>query len=296
MANGTKQPIVFISYSHLDEPDPLLKPGSEQWLSYVRSHLAPATAHGELELWDDRRIDGGGNWRTDIEDALNRCAVCVFLVSRHSLSSRFILDVEMKRMLERHYAGGAHLYPIVITSVDLGAAPWLLKLNLKPTNATSLELYDIGPRNKVMSELAAEIRQIIERTAADAATEQQIRRLQDRQETTESRLRTIQVVIKALVTEFEYEKLRSLAGDGPFMVQFHNSMISELNRLDAIRYVRPKPGYGIESIRDRDGTDKAFNLKQYAEITSDGLEYLNLRRELLRTTQQENAADRQPPV
>jgi hypothetical protein len=68
------------------------------------------------------------------------------------------------------------------------------------------------------------------------------------------------VVIKALVTEFEYEKLRALAEDRPFMVQFHNSMIEELNRLDAIRYIQPKPGYGIESVRERDGTDKMLRL------------------------------------
>ncbi len=76
----------------------------------------------------------------------------------------------MKRMLERHYAGGAHLYPIVITACDLGAAPWLLKLNLRPTNGTALKLYDEGPRDKIMSDLAAEIRQIIERAAADEET------------------------------------------------------------------------------------------------------------------------------
>jgi hypothetical protein len=60
-------------------------------------------------------------------------------------------------------------------------------------------------------------------------------------------------------------------------------MIAELNRLDAIRYIRLKPGYGIESIRERDRTDKKFDLKQYVEITEDGLEYLNLRAELLST-------------
>ena len=75
--------------------------------------------------------------------------------------------------------------------------------------------------------------------------------------------------------------MRGLAADGPFLVQFHNSMVAELNRLDAIRYVGPKPAYGIESIRERDGTDKKFDLKQYVEITGDGLEYLSLRRELL---------------
>jgi hypothetical protein len=170
MAEESKQPIIFISYSHLDEPDALLDPRADGWLTFVTSHLKPAAVHGKLEVWDDRRIDGGGDWRAEIDEALNRCAVCVLLVSRHSLSSRFILDVEMKRMLERHQHDGTHLYPIVITSVDLGVAPWLRKLNLRPTNGTALELYDPGPRNKVMSDLAAEIRRIIERTVAGRAT------------------------------------------------------------------------------------------------------------------------------
>jgi hypothetical protein len=112
-------------------------------------------------------------------------------------------------------------------------------------------------------------------------THQEVQRLGDRQSATESRLRTIQVVIKGLITEFEYEKLRGLAAPGTFMAQFHNSMVQELNRLDAIRYVRPVPPYGIESIRERDGTDKKFDLKQYIQITEDGSEYLRLRDELL---------------
>jgi tetratricopeptide (TPR) repeat protein len=162
---GLPKPVIFISYSHKDEPDRFLQPGEFQWLSYVKSFLDPAETHGLVKLWDDRRIDGGGDWRAEIDEALEQCAVCVFLVSRYSLSSRFILDVEMKSMLERHHARGAHLYPIVITSTDLGVAPWLRKLNLKPTNGTALDLYDIGPRNKVMADLAAEIRMIVERAA-----------------------------------------------------------------------------------------------------------------------------------
>jgi hypothetical protein len=169
--DGSKHPVIFISYSHLDEPDPLFHPEADQWLTFITSHLRPSAAHGKLELWDDRRIEGGGNWRTEIDAALERCAVCLFLVSRHSLSSRFILDVEMKRILERHQAKGAVIYPIVITAVDLGAATWLRKLNLRPKNGTPLELYRPGQRNKVMSDLAAEIRGIIERNSGDAAPE-----------------------------------------------------------------------------------------------------------------------------
>src|SRR5437016_4934667 len=146
-------PTIFISYSHKDEADPHLEPDGERWLTFVKSHLGPAVAHGHLELWDDRKIEGGGHWLKEIDDALNACAVCIFLVSRHSLTSRFILDVEIRKMLERHYARGAHLYPIVITSCDIDSAEWLKKLNLKPRDGTALELYPPAQRNKVMADL-----------------------------------------------------------------------------------------------------------------------------------------------
>ena len=160
--------------------------------------------------------------------------------------------------------------------------------NLKlPSDLAGIAVSPYRKRDNLSAALSPTCTPIIKAIRAlgfsEQRTQQQIRQLQGRQDTTESRLRTIQIVIKGLVTEFEYEKMRGLAADGPFMVQFHNSMIAELNRLDAIRYVRPKPGYGIESIRARDGTDQKFDLKQYIEITGDGLEYLSLRREMLQS-------------
>ena len=113
---------------------------------------------------------------------------------------------------------------------------------------------------------------------------QNIQRMQGRQEATEERMRTMQVVMKGLVTFFEWQKLQGLAAPGPYAVQFHNSMVQELNRLDAIRYVKPIKIGGIESIRERDGSAAYFDLKEYVEITSDGLEYLKLRGQLLETS------------
>ena len=161
-----------------------------------------------------------------------------------------------------------------------------LDANLKlPSDLAGIAVSPYRKRDNLSAALSPTCTPIIKAIRAlgfsQQRTQEQIRRLENRQETTESRLRTIQIVIKGLVTEFEHEKLRGLATNGPFMVQFHNSMIAELNRLDAIQYVRPKPGYGIESIRKQDGTDKKFDLKQYVEITDNGLEYLSLKRELL---------------
>jgi hypothetical protein len=120
---------------------------------------------------------------------------------------------------------------------------------------------------------------------SDRKTHQNIQALQGRQEATEERLRTMQVLMKAAITEFEWQKLQGLSAPGPFIVRFHNSMIQELNRLDAIRYVRPKQGYGIESIRQRDGSAEEFDLKQYVELTNYGLEYIKLRTDLLKSSE-----------
>jgi hypothetical protein len=106
--------------------------------------------------------------------------------------------------------------------------------------------------------------------------------IKSRQETIESQVHTLQLVVKGLVTEFEYEKLQGLAVNGPFKVRFHNDMYEELKRLDAIRYIQPQPGYGIVSIRERDGRGDEFDLKQYVRITNEGLEYLKLREDLFR--------------
>jgi hypothetical protein len=107
--------------------------------------------------------------------------------------------------------------------------------------------------------------------------------IHDRQNEAESRIHTLQLLVKGLVTEFEYDKLKGLAESSPFMVTFHNDMYEELKRLDAIRYIQPQPGYGLVSIRERDGRADKFDLKQYVQITSEGLEYLRLRAELLQS-------------
>ena len=60
MAAGGAMPVIFISYSHKDEPE---KPGEDEvaWLSYVQSFLTVAVKRGTFEVWVDRHIIGGGD-------------------------------------------------------------------------------------------------------------------------------------------------------------------------------------------------------------------------------------------
>ena len=68
MANGTVQettkPVIFISYSHLDEPEHP-GPGEVKWRSFVKKFLGPLEKHGILRVWDDGKIPGGAAWRKE---------------------------------------------------------------------------------------------------------------------------------------------------------------------------------------------------------------------------------------
>jgi tetratricopeptide (TPR) repeat protein len=152
------KPLIFISYSHLDE----------DWLDYARGHLETA-AYG-FEMWDDRRMVGGARWEKEIAKALSACRVCILLVSRHFLNSDYINRVEMAAVLERAEKDGVHIYPIILTSAHIAADHWLREFNWRPKDGKPLRSLreETDERDKAMSEIVAEIVKV---TAAPA-TEQ----------------------------------------------------------------------------------------------------------------------------
>jgi len=94
-------PTVFISYSHNDEAckDRLV------------SHLGVLEHEGLLDLWDDRRIGGGDDWEKEIEEAMAKANVAILLVSRHFLTSKFILGTEVPTFLKRRDEEGMCISP-----------------------------------------------------------------------------------------------------------------------------------------------------------------------------------------
>ena len=70
MSDLSAKPVIFISYSHKDEPD---KPrdGEVQWLSFVRTYLQPAIKHGVFDLFVDEHLPGGAAFDPEIERKLH---------------------------------------------------------------------------------------------------------------------------------------------------------------------------------------------------------------------------------
>ena len=146
-------PTVFISYSHLDE----------QWKDRLVKHLGIAEKQGLLQTWNDRALLGGDDWFAEIINAIERGSVAVLLVSHNSLTSGFILNEEVPRLLAQHEVQTARFYPIVVEDCDWEAVEWLKQFNLRPRDGRPVGINKDGMRteeqiNRDLKEIAKEIR------------------------------------------------------------------------------------------------------------------------------------------
>src|SRR4030067_2678817 len=118
-------PTVFISYSHKDE----------EWKDRLVTHLGVLEKEGLLDLWDDRRIELGDDWRPDIEGAIGRAAIAILMVSANFLTSKFILDEEIPKFLARREKEGLRVIPIIVKPCAWTEVKWLSKIQERPQDS-----------------------------------------------------------------------------------------------------------------------------------------------------------------
>jgi hypothetical protein len=150
--SDTSKPIIFISYSHRDEPENP-KEGEVSWLSFVRTFLQPAVKHGIFDLWVDRNMPGSADWEPEIEEKLQACDVFVLLVSAHSLASDYIVDKEIRIVRERQARGeSVHFYPLVLTPTPKAGLEKVKDKNLRPRDGKPFSGYSAHDRAQHMSQ------------------------------------------------------------------------------------------------------------------------------------------------
>ena len=140
-------PKVFLSYSHRDE----------EWKDRLLGHLAVLEEQGLIELWEDRRIEAGAEWADEIQEAMEASDVAVLLVSANYLTSRFILDVEVPRLLQRRDREGIEIFPIIVKPCCWDRVEWLARLNLRPRDAKPLTGENEGRAEALLAGLSGEI-------------------------------------------------------------------------------------------------------------------------------------------
>ncbi len=103
----------FVSYAHVDA----------EHLKDLHAALSPLKRLQKLQLWDDRSIDAGTEWREVIFQQLAEADIVLCLVSPSFVASDFCYVEEFAEALKSHQAGEKTIVPIMVRSVDWSGLP-----------------------------------------------------------------------------------------------------------------------------------------------------------------------------
>ncbi len=148
------KPSVFVSYSHADEDD--------CWKKGLKPHLGLLEKAGRITLWDDRKIDPGGKWHEEIQEALDRPSIAVCLITANYLDSDFCVKEEIPHILERYERDGLIFLPLLLRQCTWRAFEWLSETQMLPRDARSV-LEDFQGRESVaFAEIGNQILSIVD--------------------------------------------------------------------------------------------------------------------------------------
>jgi tetratricopeptide (TPR) repeat protein len=140
-------PTVFISYSHRDK----------DLLPLLVAQLKALEQAGLLDVWVDTRIDAGEIWYPDIEQAMQRAAVAVCMVSEHFLASDFCVKEEVPFLLQRAEQDGLLIIPVLLSDCPWYAHRWVEERQMLPGEGESVRTNYAGDPAAVFSKVARRI-------------------------------------------------------------------------------------------------------------------------------------------
>jgi len=139
---------VFYSYSHKDD----------SLRAELGDHLAVMRYGGLIQDWHDRKILPGQEWEREIAVELDSAQIVLLLISRNFISSRYCFGIEMKRALDLHDKGSAHVIPVILRACDWRNAPFG-KLQALPKDGKPVTLR--RPRDVAFTEIVESLRDLV---------------------------------------------------------------------------------------------------------------------------------------
>ena len=104
---------VFICYAHKDE----------KWRDRLLEFLQPLNDEEQI-VWSDLDLEPGDMWDEKIKEFLSQVTVAMVLVSQSLLTSRYVSDQELPRLLKRREAEGVRIIPLFIENSTVKTFPF----------------------------------------------------------------------------------------------------------------------------------------------------------------------------
>jgi hypothetical protein len=146
----TRPARLFYSYSSVDE----------RMRAALDRHLQVLVRAGLIETWSFRRVVAGQHWEDEIDAALERADVVLFLVSSDFMASEYCWNVEVRKALERERRGEAVVVPVILRSCDWKVANFA-HLQALPRDAKPIASWK--PRDQGWTSVVEGVRDRIQR-------------------------------------------------------------------------------------------------------------------------------------
>ncbi|ASF48190.1 COR domain-containing protein [Methylovulum psychrotolerans] len=141
----------FVSYSHADL----------EHLKALQAALSPLVRLEKLQLWDDRSIDAGTDWRETIFQHLAAADVVLCLVSPDFVKSDFCYQEEFSTALLEHNRGEKVIVPIRLRSTDWDG------LRLRDIQGVpGVWVTSAGNKDEAWTEVSVALRRVLEQVKA----------------------------------------------------------------------------------------------------------------------------------
>jgi hypothetical protein len=248
----------------------------------IQSQLADVA---EVERWDEGVFALSSGALESLLQALNRFDFAVFVLNRD--------DLTVSRGRRQHAPRDNVLIELGLFMGRLGRERTFLvcckddKIKIPSdlagiTFATYAKPSDKTKLTSAVGPACTRIRDVIEALGKAA----ELQKLKNEVKQQESDIQAIRVALRGIVTKFEIDYLRRLAKAKSWDVRYEPDTYYRLKRLDDMGFVLPKVIDGqrrLIRIQERFGDESIpvekrewFNMKDYAEITPEGKNYLNL--------------------
>jgi internalin A len=142
---------VFVSYSHQDEKQ----------LKRLDCILDVLEQQHGLTSWNDKRLLTGDYWDKEIRARLEDMDIFLFIASQHSLVSKYIRDVEIKRALTRKRKGEVEIATVKLEACACDEDAHLGKLQRLARNYRSVS--ETNPRSTVWEQVRRDLLPVIDK-------------------------------------------------------------------------------------------------------------------------------------
>ena len=206
---------VFCSYSHEDK----------QYLSDLKKHVTELERQKLISVWTDQEIIPGGQFEKEIAENLDSCDLFICLVSSSFLASRYCIEKELQKALDRHADGTIKILPIIVRPSD-----WLnseLKdLKAVPTDGKAISTWQ--NTDSAYLDVVSSVYVILQHLKSDLGARSPVSIEVDKPTEYQFKLKTLGALARTVVSaiqllEFEIESLG-------YKVQFHTDF-SQFNSI-----------------------------------------------------------------